>query len=127
MMFGLDEEALALIKHAIAFVNPLRAVIFGSRARGTHRYNSDIDIAVFGCSYEELLTLGSLLEGLPLFYSFDVVGYEGITSEGLRASILFDGIEIYKRDPVREQIIKSLDELPPEKESRVLEFIQSIK
>lgn len=68
MKFGLDDETLfSLIKYAIAYVNPARAVIFGSRARGTHRHNSDIDIAVFGCSYEELLTLSCLFDGLPCY------------------------------------------------------------
>lgn len=45
MMFGLKEQIIDRIKQVL-MKNPgiTRAVIFGSRARGDYKYNSDIEL-----------------------------------------------------------------------------------
>jgi len=71
-------------------------VVFGSRAKGNWRENSDIDIAVFG----EGVNVGSLvaqLDELPMPYKFDIVDYNSINSCALREHIDRVGIEIYTK------------------------------
>lgn len=46
--------------------------------------------------------------------------------KGCAPPSFFDGIEIYKRDPVREQIIQALDAMSPDKKSKVLDYIQTL-
>lgn len=41
-----DDEIRALVNAVIAEVNPLRVILFGSRARGDQGENSDIDLLV---------------------------------------------------------------------------------
>ena len=48
MNTGINEKTLKIIKDIIGKYNVEKRFIFGSRARGTYRYNSDIDIAIFG-------------------------------------------------------------------------------
>lgn len=57
------------------------AVIFGSRATGTHKKASDVDLAIKGRAVtpETIQRLNFLLnEELPLPYFFDVVHYESL-------------------------------------------------
>lgn len=78
--------------------------LFGSRAKGTHRPYSDVDLAVWG--EIDLLAGAALaedLEELPLPYHFDVIPFEHITHSGLRDHIERVSIEIYP-DPVMNEI-----------------------
>jgi len=75
-----------------------RAVLFGSRALGCARPESDVDLAVTGNLSDS--TLGLLtgeLEELPLPYRFDVQRYDNIRHAGLRRHIDQHGIVIYQR------------------------------
>ena len=96
MKLGLSEKHLQLIVEALRQANIDRAVVFGSRAKGNWRKNSDIDIAVFGVG----VNVGSLvaqLDELPMPYKFDIVDYNSINSYALRQHIDRVGIEIYKK------------------------------
>jgi predicted nucleotidyltransferase len=72
--------------------------LFGSRAKGTHRPYSDVDLAVFG-------PLGPLegeaialdLEDLLLPYKFDVVPMAHLEHAALREHIERVGITIFER------------------------------
>jgi len=62
------------------------AVIFGSRAQGTHKKESDVDLAIKGrtVTAETIKRLNFLLnEGLPLPYLVDVVHYESLENQPL--------------------------------------------
>ncbi|MDX2187576.1 MAG: nucleotidyltransferase domain-containing protein [Opitutaceae bacterium] len=76
-----------------------RAVLFGSRAKGTHRPNSDVDLALEG-SLEPLdveqVTLD--LDDLPLPYRFDLLLLDSIRSLPLREHIQRVGKVVYARD-----------------------------
>jgi len=65
-----------------------RAIIYGSRAKGTYHHNSDIDIALDGdvTPLEAQFIAGDLAE-LPLPYQFDVVSLRHITNAALREHI----------------------------------------
>ena len=76
--------------------NVRRAILFGSRAKGTHRPYSDVDLAIFG-------PLGPLdgeaialdLEDLLLPYKFDVVPMAQLEHAALREHIERVGIVIF--------------------------------
>ncbi len=71
-----------------------RVRLFGSRAMGTNRPNSDIDIALWGRIDVSLLGQIKLeLDELPLPYTFDVVVYSQIKHDALKRHI-----DDYSRD-----------------------------
>ena len=74
--------------------------LFGSRAKGTHAPNSDIDLSIRG-RLDELQgeALAAELEELPLPYRFDVLVFDSLKSKPLREHIERVGIIIY---PVRQ-------------------------
>lgn len=74
------------------------AALFGSRALGCARPESDIDLAVYGDIPDEVLCrIAGDLEELPLPYRFDVQAYTAIRHEGLRRHIDRHGVVIYRR------------------------------
>jgi len=94
MNTGINEKTLKIIKDIIGKYNVEKRVIFGSRARGTYRYNSDIDIAIFGAinrnDFNRLLD--ELMES-DCIYKIDLVHFERISNEELKKDILEEGIE----------------------------------
>ena len=92
MNIGLSDRHIALVIGALKACGVQRAVVFGSRAKGNWRNNSDIDIAVFGDVH--LPELSARLDELPTPYKFDVVGYESINHQPLREHIDRVGIEL---------------------------------
>ncbi|GHV26554.1 hypothetical protein FACS18948_2460 [Clostridia bacterium] len=96
---GLSDLHLTYIKGVLAaFPMVRRAVLFGSRAKGTARPNSDIDIAIYGDL--KLLTaeeVSSTLDGLPTLYTFDVIDGESIKSPALIEHIERVGIVLLDR------------------------------
>ena len=72
-----------------------KVILFGSRARGTNRERSDIDLAVSG---ENVLRFEELLEEqADTLLSFDVVNLDEIVSGKLRTSIDRDGQLLYAK------------------------------
>lgn len=98
MMFGLKDDIIEEIRGVfIRYPRIKRAVIFGSRARGDYKYNSDIDLAVY-CE-------GNIPSGLWLdldeavgIYKIDVVDMTSLSNEKLRQQIEEQGVEIYRRE-----------------------------
>jgi predicted nucleotidyltransferase len=82
---GLTETDISLIAAAIAqFPEIEDALIFGSRAKGSYKKASDVDLAVKGryVSNETIKRLNFVLnEELPLPYFFDVVHYESLENQ----------------------------------------------
>jgi predicted nucleotidyltransferase len=100
MKYGFSDEQLEEI---IAFIGKYdeveRAVLFGSRAIGTYKEASDVDIAIFG----ERATAGlaakmkfDIEEDTYLPFLFDFVAYSKITNEALKEHIDDKGVELYK-------------------------------
>ena len=77
-----------------------KAVLYGSRAMGTEREGSDIDIAIYGSklSFDEFLSLKIALEELDLLYELDIVRFETITNPDFIEHIKRVGVEIFKRN-----------------------------
>ena len=89
-MFGLPDATLRRIITCLCdFQEIERAAIFGSRAIGTYRAGSDIDIALWlkGGSPLIIGRIATALDELPTPYLFDVVDYQSISHSQLKAHI----------------------------------------
>lgn len=97
--FGLRHEVLEGIINAIAKQSSINiAYIFGSRARGDNRYNSDIDLAIGTCGgIKAVLSLLSDLDEVPTLCSFDVVNINDNSNMSIKERVLLEGVCIYKR------------------------------
>lgn len=97
--FGLSEKAwqeLELIFKNFPAIE--RVVLFGSRAKGTHKPGSDVDLAIEGTEVEisTLLRLQNALESSDLPYFFDVLNLKNIDSPELLEHIREFGVIIYE-------------------------------
>ena len=84
----LKDIAAFAIKHDIQ-----KIVLFGSRARGTHRERSDIDIAVIGGDADAFYW--DTKENVHSLLSFDIVDLDSGASEDLKKEIEKDGVILY--------------------------------
>lgn len=94
MKFGLSEEINRAIKD---IVNKYQYTmkIFGSRATGRYRENSDIDIAVFGnVSKEDKFNIMNEFDLLDIPYKIDLVFVAELVKEELIKEIQTKGVEI---------------------------------
>ena len=95
--FGLDKQELDKIFsvfHRYPEIN--KVILFGSRAKGTSRSNSDIDLAVDGLSGTlQIEALAMELDELSLPYKFDVKLLTGISNPALIDHIARVGVNLY--------------------------------
>ena len=94
---GLEQKELEIIKSVFKKNSKLKSVkIFGSRAKGNYRPNSDIDLALIGdLDLLEAEKISSELDDLPLPYLFDVKVFNQITTTELLDHINRVGVFIY--------------------------------
>lgn len=73
-----------------------RGVLFGSRAKGNARLNSDIDLALYG-DLDDLTgeRIGLEMDELPLPYLFDIKAVATLKNPALVEHIQRVGVEIY--------------------------------
>jgi predicted nucleotidyltransferase len=97
---GLEPRVAGLLRDVLARHPCVEAaVLFGSRAKGTSRPASDVDLALAGTvSPLELARIAGELEELPVLLRFDVHALDRLTHEGLRAHIARVGVRVYARD-----------------------------
>ncbi len=72
-----------------------RLVLFGSRARGDHRYNSDIDLAVYGMPQANRARFWLDAEELPTLLKLDIVHIEPGMDPAFLKNIEQDGVTLY--------------------------------
>lgn len=94
---GLDPVELDLIRGVLKrYPAVTGALVFGSRAKGTAKSSSDIDLALEGISDKlQAESIASELDELPLPYQFDVVALTTIQSADLKAHIERVGVRVY--------------------------------
>ena len=100
MIDGLnDAHRDALIDVLSANTNVERIVLFGSRATETYSVTSDIDIALFGddLSFTDQSRLTEAVVELPYPHKVDLLIYESIRNDKLRAGINNQGVEWFNR------------------------------
>lgn len=99
--FGLPQRTIDIIRRILAEVPEVeKAVIFGSRAKGTYRPGSDIDLALFG-PWLDLDTLGRIagqLDESPIPYQVGLCLFDAIDHPGLREHIERVGKVFYQRE-----------------------------
>lgn len=97
MSIGLLEREVQLVRRVLVD-HPVveRAMLFGSRAKGTHVPSSDVDLALYGdLSALEAERIRRELDELPLPYLFDVLAVSAVEHQGVRAHIERVGVPIY--------------------------------
>ena len=94
--FGLPQDIYEdMVKVLNSFPEIEHVKIFGSRAKGTHKRYSDVDIAVFAKSSHNLsANIKDALESLDAIYDFDVLHYEMNTNAEIKAHIDRVGVEV---------------------------------
>lgn len=93
MRFGLTENSYEKIKEIVNTYKDYRFKVFGSRARGDNKPNSDIDIAVEGeISTEKQKEIMNCFDSLDIPYMIDIVFICDLEKEELLESIKRDGV-----------------------------------
>lgn len=97
---GLRNEELSRIQAVFSRYKRLdKVVLYGSRAKGTHKPYSDIDITLYGdgltLAYQQDVEVA--LDDLLLPYKFDVNIYALIKNSALKAHIARVGLLLYVR------------------------------
>ena len=99
-MYGILPKSYQLILDTLAEFNEVeQAFIYGSRATGTHKKGSDIDLAIMGEKITENLLLKikvKLEHELPIPYFFDLTHFERISNPALKEHIENYGKLIYQ-------------------------------
>ena len=94
MKFGLRDEIYNKIKN-IAQKYDYIFLVFGSRARGDYRNNSDIDIAILGdVSYEDEVKIRNEFDEIDMEYMVDIVFIKEINNQELIQNIEREGVKI---------------------------------
>lgn len=93
-MFGIEERVYKeLIKYFKESEHIKKVIIFGSRAKGNYKYNSDIDLGVL-CDRAYRGTIVEDIDEIIGVYSADIVFLDSMKGE-IKVQIDRDGIEIY--------------------------------
>ena len=99
---GLSQQTVAQITRVLTeFPDVERAVLFGSRAKGTHKRGSDIDLALAGThlDWQTLGRIRSALDDLPVPYRFSLVILGSKLDPEVAAHISRVGVLLYERRP----------------------------
>jgi uncharacterized protein len=94
---GLSDRDMDLIRGVLLRHREISAVmLYGSRAKGTHRPESDVDLVVQG-DFDDLRaeSIAAEMDELPLPYRFDVQSYSAIQSPALRDDICRTGVVVH--------------------------------
>jgi uncharacterized protein len=99
MRFGLNESVIARIHEVFRrFPEIQRAVIYGSRANGSFKTGSDIDLTLYGdeLNADLLSTISITLDDLMLPYTFDLSIFDDLQHPELREHIERVGRTFYE-------------------------------
>lgn len=108
MKYGItDKEWEKVITTLSHFPDIQKAILFGSRAKGTNKPFSDVDIALVGdkVSINDLLHIKNEIDDLLLPYEFDFCIYKDLKNPELISHIDRRGIEIYDRAKIGCQAV----------------------
>ena len=97
---GLKNNDIERIKNTLSIFPQIEKVIlYGSRAMGSHRPASDIDLTLIGNNIDSTLQwkLELKLDDLLLPYKFDISIYSNISNPELKKNIDEFGIVFYEK------------------------------
>ena len=101
MRFGLEEKTISKITDVFKKFEQIESVIiYGSRAKGTNREGSDIDLTLIGNNLDlKLLNIISdNLDNLLLPYKFDISIYNYLKNTDIIEHIKRVGINFYTKN-----------------------------
>jgi len=101
---GLSAATLEKVRAVLErFPEVERAVLFGSRAKGSHKPGSDIDLALQGTALDWRIVgrIYEALDDLLLPYSFSLIIHDQATDPEVAAHIARVGIPIFERQLAR--------------------------
>ena len=100
MKFGLEQHIIDKLI-AVFVQNPKvdKAFVFGSRAKGNYRPDSDIDIALKGpdLNTDDIIAMSVAFEEKGITHKIDLINYNTIKEPELKDNIDRVGIEFYSR------------------------------
>lgn len=88
------------------YIEVEKVLLFGSRARGDNKYNSDIDLCIFGegVTHLTLAKINMDINQLNTCLSFDILSINELRKEELIENILREGVVIYNKEIRRKNI-----------------------
>jgi predicted nucleotidyltransferase len=98
---GLNRQTVEHIQDVLAhFPAVRRAVLFGSRAKGTAKQGSDIDLALYGegLDWHVLGRIKDELDNLLLPYTFSLLHHDARTDFEVAAHIARVGVPFYQHE-----------------------------
>lgn len=98
MKFGLSNKTIQAITDVFRqYPKIKKVVLYGSRAKGTHKHSSDIDLTIISDSFEfnEFQQLQIALDDLMLPYIIDLSMYKDISHKELIDHIQRVGVVFY--------------------------------
>lgn len=100
MKFGLEQHIIdKLITVFEQHSKVDKALVFGSRAKGNYRPDSDMDIAIKGqdLNTDDIIAMSVAFEGKGITHKIDLINYHSIKEPDLKDHIDRVGIEFYSR------------------------------
>jgi len=100
MQFGLPQKNVESIRKVLSrFPQVEQAVLYGSRAKGTHKAGSDIDITLIGNAITSQIIFNILneIELLNMPYDVDISAFKEVKHEALREHIKRVGKVFYQK------------------------------
>lgn len=100
MKYGLPESTIEKIRAVFArFPEIDKAVLYGSRAKGTFKPGSDIDLTLYGATLTPAIcaTIADALDELLLPYSIDLSVFSKLNHARLEEHIQRIGVVFYAR------------------------------
>lgn len=101
MKFGLKDNEINALRETLASIPEIEeAIIYGSRARGTNKLASDIDITLKGrgLTYLQLALLDAKIDDLYLPYFVDLSLFSMLKNADLIDSIEREGKVLYRNE-----------------------------
>lgn len=100
MKFGLEQHIIDKLVAVFEQHSKVdKALVFGSRAKGNYRPDSDIDIAIKGqdLSTDDIIAMSVAFEEKVINHKIDLINYHSIKEPDLKDHIDRVGIELYSR------------------------------
>ena len=100
MKYGLSERTLQKIQGVLSHYPQVeRAILYGSRATGTYRNGSDIDLTLCGdaLTHSVLSRIDSELDDLLLPYTIDLSIFHQIDNSAMVEQIRRVGVNFYEK------------------------------
>lgn len=100
MPYGLTDNEMQILHELFAENEKIEQVIlYGSRAKGTYKPFSDVDITIVGkgLTEQDVNRLYAALEKSSIPYMFDIFTFDTLKNENLKENVSRCGVVLYKK------------------------------